>query len=593
MMHVLTAVTPIYNSAPHVGQGGHHTVHTHNTAKKRRGLARPRCIPPQMAEITSDAFVDSLLADTLDALEDVSLPLPDLPNPPPPTLPSLPDIAAFLRGELNMREPSMANGTTSSIIERACMELEISPQGKTLLAQARACWQALGAPPLGVFSPPPPMSTTLVAPEVGCAAPLLLPSTGGIGTIGGMAAPMMWASAVPIGAPPPPAALAGNLSALNINELQDLSARLKLEIRARQHELKEATQSQPPPTGEQGAAGGGRDHDAVSAPASTISSAPAAAQHGAPPLPALPGADEDGNDDSLPVEGDMLPRPCTRCRTSRVLCDRKHPCSRCVRLGYECTVPESVRRGRPPGSKGRKQGRHAANADTFIAAAAAFAAGEDAEDFEDDAEDGVTSEIRSFLGGGAPHDESSDANNSRGRQATGETHAISATGEQARQRQSKSSSPDKPQNAETSGSALVWPAPSAPSLGWEPMQESMSELLISGLLDHGNANAARPSTARADPQAAAAPSAPSAENHKGAPAAGAAKTVLSALRERRTERAEERRRDGEEERAEGQGGRVRTWNSDDEEGGENGAAERRTSRGLQTQDSAVPLTSQE
>ena len=430
-----------------------------------------------------------------------------------------------------------------------------------------------------------------MAPEVGCAAPLLLPSTGGIGTIGGMAAPMMWASAVPIGAPPPPAALAGNLSALNINELQDLSARLKLEIRARQHELKEATQSQPPPTEEQGTAGVGRDHDVVSAPASTISSAPAAAQHGAPPLPALPGADEDGNDDSLPVEGDMLPRPCTRCRTSRVLCDRKHPCSRCVRLGYECTVPESVRRGRPPGSKGRKQGRHAANADTFIAAAAAFAAGEDAEDFEDDAEDGVTSEIRSFLGGGAPHDESSDANNSRAARRPGRPTQLarraSRRGSGSRNRRRRTSRRTPRRAATPSCGQHPRPRRSAGS----PCKKHVGAA-HQRLLDHGNACSSslhgpgRPAGRRGTLRTVR-------RESQGRATAGAAKTVLSALRERRTERAEERRRDGEEERAEGQSGRVRTWNSDDEEGGENGAAERRTSRGLQTQDSAVPLTSQE
>ena len=47
------------------------------------------------------------------------------------------------------------------------------------------------------------------------------------------------------------------------------------------------------------------------------------------------------------VEGDRLPRPCTACRASRVLCDRGNPCRRCVRLGIECTIPKSVPKGRP------------------------------------------------------------------------------------------------------------------------------------------------------------------------------------------------------------------------------------------------------
>lgn len=35
------------------------------------------------------------------------------------------------------------------------------------------------------------------------------------------------------------------------------------------------------------------------------------------------------------------------CRAARVLCNRGWPCSRCERLGLECTVPKTVRRGRP------------------------------------------------------------------------------------------------------------------------------------------------------------------------------------------------------------------------------------------------------
>ena len=45
-----------------------------------------------------------------------------------------------------------------------------------------------------------------------------------------------------------------------------------------------------------------------------------------------------------------LPRPCASCRARRVLCDRIYPCSQCARRGEVCTVPPTVRRGRPPKS---------------------------------------------------------------------------------------------------------------------------------------------------------------------------------------------------------------------------------------------------
>jgi hypothetical protein len=57
--------------------------------------------------------------------------------------------------------------------------------------------------------------------------------------------------------------------------------------------------------------------------------------------------------DSLPSACSALfSLPLAGCRESRVLCDRVGPaCGRCVRLGRECTVPATVPRGRPPGSK--------------------------------------------------------------------------------------------------------------------------------------------------------------------------------------------------------------------------------------------------
>lgn len=44
---------------------------------------------------------------------------------------------------------------------------------------------------------------------------------------------------------------------------------------------------------------------------------------------------------------EKLPRPCVTCRERRTLCDRRNPCTRCVRLGVECKLPPNVKRGRP------------------------------------------------------------------------------------------------------------------------------------------------------------------------------------------------------------------------------------------------------
>ena len=48
----------------------------------------------------------------------------------------------------------------------------------------------------------------------------------------------------------------------------------------------------------------------------------------------------------LPVIG-CLPRTCASCRSAKVRCDLQDPCSRCRRLGLECTVATEHRRGRP------------------------------------------------------------------------------------------------------------------------------------------------------------------------------------------------------------------------------------------------------
>ena len=65
------------------------------------------------------------------------------------------------------------------------------------------------------------------------------------------------------------------------------------------------------------------------------------------------------NDARTQSVAEMLPRPCKHCRSKRVLCDRNAPCLRCVRLGIECEIPPTVKRGRPHGSKnsGKNSGK--------------------------------------------------------------------------------------------------------------------------------------------------------------------------------------------------------------------------------------------
>jgi molybdenum cofactor biosynthesis enzyme MoaA len=48
------------------------------------------------------------------------------------------------------------------------------------------------------------------------------------------------------------------------------------------------------------------------------------------------------------VASATLPRPCATCKRLRVKCDRKKPCSRCLKRGLQCYLPPHVRRGRPP-----------------------------------------------------------------------------------------------------------------------------------------------------------------------------------------------------------------------------------------------------
>ena len=58
---------------------------------------------------------------------------------------------------------------------------------------------------------------------------------------------------------------------------------------------------------------------------------------------------EIAEDDGVDENDSKLHRPCAACRQARVLCDRKHPCGRCTRLGLytTCAAPPTVKRGRP------------------------------------------------------------------------------------------------------------------------------------------------------------------------------------------------------------------------------------------------------
>ena len=73
--------------------------------------------------------------------------------------PGLADIAELLKKEFNMTEPGMATATIATVVQRACIELEVpnGGHGLSLLAKARACWQMLGSPPLAIA---PSMTTT-------------------------------------------------------------------------------------------------------------------------------------------------------------------------------------------------------------------------------------------------------------------------------------------------------------------------------------------------------------------------------------------------------------------------------------------------
>ena len=57
----------------------------------------------------------------------------------------------------------------------------------------------------------------------------------------------------------------------------------------------------------------------------------------------------------------FLPAVCVfaECRTSKVRCNYEMPCARCIKLGLECKVPPTVKRGRPPKAftEARKAGR--------------------------------------------------------------------------------------------------------------------------------------------------------------------------------------------------------------------------------------------
>merc|ERR1719473_282996 len=63
--------------------------------------------------------------------------------------------------------------------------------------------------------------------------------------------------------------------------------------------------------------------------------------------------------DSSKLPPGKLSRPCTCCRVAKVRCDRNYPCTRCTRIGAECTTPKSVPRGRPSRARLAERARQA------------------------------------------------------------------------------------------------------------------------------------------------------------------------------------------------------------------------------------------
>jgi hypothetical protein len=228
--------------------------------------------------------------------------------------PSLPAVINYLRTQLNLPLET----TQATVIERACLDLEVETEGRTLLGKAMACWQMFGAPPLSAAPqapvawsssqfvgadavPPTPIATSVPPVAMAPVMPMApMPSS------------TMPSSAMPSSAMP--SSTMSN-STMEISAMRWDSQQLEGLLAAWSSEL-----SEPIP------------EDANEAVDQPVANA------------VMPTFDEE---ETPSAHSETLSRPCTQCRHSRVLCNRAKPCGRCVRLGLECTVPPTVRRGRP------------------------------------------------------------------------------------------------------------------------------------------------------------------------------------------------------------------------------------------------------
>jgi hypothetical protein len=236
-------------------------------------------------------------------------------DPDAAVMPSFHQIVALVRRELNLP----VDTTFATTIARACKDLDIPVVG-SLRSRAIECWQALGSP--------------LVPAEA--------------------------ATRPPEGPPP----FAGPEEQLDFRDVEEMTS-----LWGQEFEVELGSANYP------GEAALGAQQPTVSLQAQLLSEAqvqpvmltalsttlPMAVSASLPltvSAAAVPLQRQDTNESAS-----SLPRPCSNCRRSKILCDRQGPCGRCTRLGMECTVPPTVRRGRPPRenpSRSVPEAKHAA-----------------------------------------------------------------------------------------------------------------------------------------------------------------------------------------------------------------------------------------
>lgn len=281
--------------------------------------------------------------------------------------PSLTEIAQLLKVELNLP----AETTTATAVERACADLEVQMAGLSLLAKAHACWQILGSPedfrartvesPRGAsavsaFDPEKRQHAATARME---AAAALLARTEAAAAAARREAAAAQAEAVAAAAaveatgavllaPAPAAPPSGEINGmLNYSQLAEWSQSWSDEL---------------PFDGFVDAESDARAIGTGASSAITTNGCASHSPNAASGLMAQPVSGGGGSAAKAALDTGKLPRPCSSCRESRVLCDRATPCcGRCARLGRECTLPKSVPRGRPPGSKTGAAARAAEN----------------------------------------------------------------------------------------------------------------------------------------------------------------------------------------------------------------------------------------